>query len=64
MNKIMELIGAILKFSWQAINFIRKLILNVIFFFLLFMVIGIFLITKEAQKPVDYEVPFLLILKA
>lgn len=63
MNKIMELIGAILKFSWQAINFIRKLILNVIFFFLLFMVIGIFLISKEAQKPMDYEGALLVDLK-
>ncbi len=31
MSKIMELIGTIFRFSWQAINFIRKLILNVIF---------------------------------
>lgn len=59
----MELIGAIFKFSWQAINFIRKLILNVIFFFLLFMVIGIFLISKEAQKPMDYEGALLVDLK-
>lgn len=63
MSKIMELIGAIFRFSWQAINFIRKLILNIVFFFLFFAVIGIYLVANEAQKPVNYEGALLVDLK-
>ncbi|MGV3069794.1 signal peptide peptidase SppA, partial [Proteus mirabilis] len=54
MSKIMELIGTIFRFSWQAINFIRKLILNVIFFFLLFMDVGLYFIVHEKPKPTSY----------
>ncbi|OAT37538.1 signal peptide peptidase SppA [Proteus myxofaciens] len=63
MNKIMGLIGAIFKFSWRVINFIRQLILNVIFFVLLFVVIGIFFIAKDTQKPTDYDGALLVNLK-
>lgn len=63
MSKIMELIGTIFRFSWQAINFIRKLILNVIFFFLLFMGVGLYFIVQETQKPTDYQGALLVDLK-
>lgn len=63
MNKIMGLIGAIFKFSWRVINFIRQLILNVIFFVLLFVVIGIFFIAKDTQKPTNYDGALLVNLK-
>lgn len=63
MSKIMELIGTIFRFSWQAINFIRKLILNVVFFSLFFMVIGIYLVTNYAQKPIYYDGALLVDLK-
>lgn len=63
MSKIMELIGTIFRFSWQAINFIRKLILNVIFFFLLFMGVGLYFIVQETQKPADYQGALLVDLK-
>lgn len=63
MNKIMKLIGKIFCFGWKAINFIRKLILNVVFFALLFAVVTIFLIAKETQKPLNYEGALLVDLK-
>lgn len=63
MSKIMELISTIFRFSWQAINFIRKLILNVIFFFLLFMGVGLYFIVQETQKPTDYQGALLVDLK-
>lgn len=59
----MELIGTIFRFSWQTINFIRKLILNVIFFFLLFMGVGLYFIVQETQKPTDYQGALLVDLK-
>lgn len=63
MSKIMELIGTIFRFSWQAINFIRKLIFKRYFLLSTFYGCRTLLIVQETQKPTDYQGALLVDLK-
>lgn len=51
MRQLWDIFATIFKFSWRAINFIRELIFNVIFFVLVFVVIGSYSLLQSEDKP-------------
>lgn len=54
MQSLWNLVIFFLKFSWQSVNFVRILIKNIIFLFLIFIIISAYLNYKKQQHS-NYE---------